>query len=146
MSHATKLLLAQVIGLSKLRTNYREYDAKRKLCDSYDLFLADLRILPYLPRLLGKKFFEKKKCVGVFFSRLSDATTIRSFALALISHASFCFALSNARLPLAFEFAPKSDWNATIKSLISSTHLVLAGGATMCADATIFIVVVVLFI
>jgi len=28
---------------------------------SYDLFLADDRILPLLPRLLGKKFFESKK-------------------------------------------------------------------------------------
>lgn len=52
---------AQVIGLSKLRANYRDYEAKRKLCDSYDVFLADERILPLLPKLLGKKFFQTKK-------------------------------------------------------------------------------------
>lgn len=51
----------KVIGVSKLKANYVEYEAKRKLCDSYDLFLADDRILPVLPRLLGKTFFKKKK-------------------------------------------------------------------------------------
>jgi ribosome biogenesis protein UTP30 len=50
-----------VIGLSKLRANYKQYEAKRQLKDSYDLFLADVRILPMLPRLLGKKFFLSKK-------------------------------------------------------------------------------------
>lgn len=60
-SLALRSRATQIIGLSKLRTNYRDFDAKRKLCDSYDLFLADSRVLPYLPRLLGKKFFNSKK-------------------------------------------------------------------------------------
>ncbi|RHZ64649.1 hypothetical protein Glove_321g29 [Diversispora epigaea] len=51
----------KVIGLSKLRKKYHPYEAKRLLCDSYDLFLADDRVINYLPKLLGKKFFEKKK-------------------------------------------------------------------------------------
>ncbi|RKP25341.1 ribosomal protein L1/ribosomal biogenesis protein, partial [Syncephalis pseudoplumigaleata] len=51
----------KVIGLSKLRSKYKQYEAKRLLCSSYDLFLADAAIIPLLPRVLGKKFFEKKK-------------------------------------------------------------------------------------
>ncbi|KAI9595933.1 ribosomal protein L1/ribosomal biogenesis protein [Syncephalis fuscata] len=51
----------KVIGLSKLRSKYKQYEAKRELCSSYDLFLADAAIIPLLPRVLGKKFFEKKK-------------------------------------------------------------------------------------
>ncbi|RKP06446.1 ribosomal protein L1/ribosomal biogenesis protein [Thamnocephalis sphaerospora] len=51
----------KVIGLSKLRTKYKQYEAKRQLCANYDLFLADDRIIPLLPRVLGKKFFDKKK-------------------------------------------------------------------------------------
>ena len=32
-----------VLGLSKLRTDYKEYEAKRQLCNLYDLFLTDDR-------------------------------------------------------------------------------------------------------
>jgi ribosome biogenesis protein UTP30 len=55
------ILIAKVIGVSKLKTDYYPHEAKRKLCGSYDLFLADDRILPMLPKLLGKSFFKKKK-------------------------------------------------------------------------------------
>jgi len=51
----------KVIGVSKLRAKFKQYEAKRQLCSSYDLFLADDRVLPVLPHLLGKVFFEKKK-------------------------------------------------------------------------------------
>ncbi|GLC33043.1 hypothetical protein PLESTB_000377100 [Pleodorina starrii] len=53
--------VAKVIGTTKLRTKYESHEAKRKLCKSYDLFLADDRILPSLPALIGKSFFKKKK-------------------------------------------------------------------------------------
>jgi ribosome biogenesis protein UTP30 len=53
--------VAKVLGISKLRNNYKPHEAKRKLCDSYDLFLADARVLPLLPKLLGKTFFKKKR-------------------------------------------------------------------------------------
>lgn len=53
--------IAKVIPLSKLRTDYKAFEAKRKLCGSYDLFLADKSVLPALPKLLGKSFFKKKK-------------------------------------------------------------------------------------
>ncbi|KAJ8530274.1 hypothetical protein K7X08_037109 [Anisodus acutangulus] len=53
--------ITKVIKLSKLKTNYKPFEAKRKLCDSYDLFLVDRRIVHLLPKLLGKHFFKKKK-------------------------------------------------------------------------------------
>lgn len=43
-----------MVGVSKLRTKYESHEAKRQLCNSYDLFAADERILPSLPKLLGK--------------------------------------------------------------------------------------------
>lgn len=49
------------MGISKLRTKHKTYEARRLLCDSYDVFLADDRILPLLPKLLGKEFFKKKR-------------------------------------------------------------------------------------
>jgi ribosome biogenesis protein UTP30 len=53
--------IAKVLSLDKLRRDYREYEAKRALSSQYDLFLADNRVLPLLPKLLGKHFFVKKK-------------------------------------------------------------------------------------
>lgn len=50
-----------VIGVDALRKNYKTYEQKRQLCASFDLFLADEAILPLLPKLLGKVFFDKKK-------------------------------------------------------------------------------------
>ncbi|KAI8850536.1 ribosomal protein L1p/L10e family-domain-containing protein [Chytridium lagenaria] len=50
----TGVSISKVIGLSKLKAKYTQYEAKRKLCASYDLFLADERIVTLLPPLLGK--------------------------------------------------------------------------------------------
>jgi len=53
--------IAKVLGVSKLKSKYESHEKKRQLCNSYDLFLADDRILPSLPKLIGKTFFKKKK-------------------------------------------------------------------------------------
>ncbi|XP_015951217.1 uncharacterized protein LOC107476014 [Arachis duranensis] len=58
---ADNVSVSKVLRLSKLASDYRPFEAKRKLCDSYDLFFADKRVVPLMPRLLGKKFFKKKK-------------------------------------------------------------------------------------
>jgi len=50
-----------VLGVSKLRKEFKPFEAKRQLCAMHDLFLADDRVMPLLPKLLGKKFFETKK-------------------------------------------------------------------------------------
>lgn len=47
--------VAKVVGLSKLRRKYEAHEAKRQLCSQFDLFLADDRILPSLPKLIGKR-------------------------------------------------------------------------------------------
>jgi ribosome biogenesis protein UTP30 len=50
--------IAKVIGISKLKTKYESHEAKRQLCKMFDLFLADERIVPSLPKLIGKAFFK----------------------------------------------------------------------------------------
>ncbi|CAL9029981.1 unnamed protein product [Prunus brigantina] len=42
-------------------TDYVPFEAKRKLLHSYDMSLADMRIVPLLSKYLGKHFFKKKK-------------------------------------------------------------------------------------
>ncbi|GJP40900.1 hypothetical protein CLOM_g564 [Closterium sp. NIES-68] len=53
--------ITKVIGLTKLKTKYKQYEAKRQLLGSYDLFLADIDVIHQLPPLIGTKFFKKKK-------------------------------------------------------------------------------------
>eukprot|EP00252_Welwitschia_mirabilis_P027183 TRINITY_DN9243_c0_g1_i1.p1 TRINITY_DN9243_c0_g1~~TRINITY_DN9243_c0_g1_i1.p1 ORF type:complete len:575 (+),score=154.07 TRINITY_DN9243_c0_g1_i1:211-1935(+) len=55
------LPVSKVLRFSKLLTDYKSFEAKRKLCGSFDVFFADKTIVTMLPKLLGKKFFEKKK-------------------------------------------------------------------------------------
>lgn len=44
-----------------MRKNYKSFEAKRKLAASYDLFVTDDRIVTFMPSLLGKAFYEKKR-------------------------------------------------------------------------------------
>ncbi|KAL0921146.1 hypothetical protein M5K25_008190 [Dendrobium thyrsiflorum] len=58
---AEKLPFDSVIPLSELRTDYVPFESRRRLCDSYDIFFAERRIITLLPRLIGNYFFKKKK-------------------------------------------------------------------------------------
>eukprot|EP00794_Sanderia_malayensis_P009013 gene9013-9977_t len=53
--------ITKVISLTKLKKNYKTFESKRDLCNSYDVFLCDERIYHLLPRFLGKTFFARKK-------------------------------------------------------------------------------------
>lgn len=74
----------EIIPIIRLKREFKEHETKRKLCDSYDLFLADDRICKFLPKLLGKTFFQKRKsplpvklskggAVANSFSRIYDS-------------------------------------------------------------------------
>ena len=53
--------VTKVLRVSNLKKKFATHEQKRQLCRDYSLFLADTRILPLLPKLLGKTFFKKKK-------------------------------------------------------------------------------------
>jgi len=53
--------LKQVVGVEKLKAKYRQYEARRQLCDSHDLFLCDSRVIEMMAQVLGKYFFQTKK-------------------------------------------------------------------------------------
>ncbi|KAJ3670763.1 hypothetical protein LUZ60_008189 [Juncus effusus] len=65
------LPIANSIGFSVIRSDCKEDEERLriKLKGSYDLFLAEKRILPLLVKLLGKGFFAKKNLLPVNFSR-----------------------------------------------------------------------------
>jgi len=61
VSEANISSVKKVIDVLKLRKKHTTFEAKRILCMSYDIFIADRAVLPFLPRLLGKKFFRMKR-------------------------------------------------------------------------------------
>lgn len=53
--------VSRVVGVTKLRGKFKPYEARRQLLNEHGLFLADDRVVPMLPNLLGKMFFDAKK-------------------------------------------------------------------------------------
>ncbi|XP_051958433.1 ribosomal L1 domain-containing protein 1 [Xyrauchen texanus] len=53
--------VTEVIPFKVLRTEYKPFEAKRRLLANFDLFLADARIRRRLPSHIGKHFYERKK-------------------------------------------------------------------------------------
>jgi hypothetical protein len=51
----------QVMSVSTLRKQHKEFEARRILSASHDAVVADEAVIPMLPRLLGKSFFAAKK-------------------------------------------------------------------------------------
>jgi ribosomal protein L1 len=66
--------IEKVIGITKLRKEFSRYEAKRKLSSTFDLFLADSRLMHLLPKLIGAKFFDKKKHPSLIDLDRSDIT------------------------------------------------------------------------
>merc|ERR1711915_948734 len=53
--------VTQVISLRELKVEYKQFEAKTQLCHRFDTFLADSRIIRFLPQFLGKAFYKRKK-------------------------------------------------------------------------------------
>ncbi|XP_066054380.1 ribosomal L1 domain-containing protein 1 [Chamaea fasciata] len=53
--------ISRIISYKTLKKEYKMFEAKRRLLNSFDLFLSDGRIRRLLPSHLGKHFYEKKK-------------------------------------------------------------------------------------
>merc|ERR1711942_492207 len=51
----------EIIPVIQLKREYHDFEMQRKLCDSFDLFLCDERVSKFMPKLLGKNFYSKRK-------------------------------------------------------------------------------------
>lgn len=56
----------QIIPYKVLKTEYKPFEAKRRLLGNFDMFLSDDRIRRLLPSHLGKHFYDRKKYVFAF--------------------------------------------------------------------------------
>lgn len=70
--------ITRVIGLSKLKSKYKQYEERRQLFAEHDIFLADDRIVTLLPQILGKTFYQggakRPVPVNIAAPRKRDAT------------------------------------------------------------------------
>ncbi|KAJ7984733.1 hypothetical protein DPEC_G00357820 [Dallia pectoralis] len=53
--------ITEVIPFKTLKTEYKPFEAKRRLLGNFDMFLSDDRIRRMLPSHIGKHFYERKK-------------------------------------------------------------------------------------
>ncbi|OSD02373.1 ribosomal protein L1 [Trametes coccinea BRFM310] len=53
--------ISRVVDIKHLKGKWKPFEARRMLLKENGMFLADERVVPLLPALLGKKFFEAKK-------------------------------------------------------------------------------------
>lgn len=51
----------RVVGVDKLKGKFKPFEPRRQLCADHEMFLCDDRVLPLMPKLLGKIFFNAKK-------------------------------------------------------------------------------------
>ena len=61
-SHGIRFI-SRVVGIEKLKGKFKPFEARRMLLKENGMFLADDRVIPLLPKLLGKAFFNAKKFV-----------------------------------------------------------------------------------
>ena len=55
---ALRTRITRIIGFEKLRTRYKSFESRRQLHAEHDFFLVDDRIMPMLPKTLGKIFYK----------------------------------------------------------------------------------------
>lgn len=76
----------RVVGVTKLKGKFAPYEARRQLMNDHDLFLADDRIIPMLPKLLGKKWMnERKSPIPVQLTKTKDGKVRKEVESALAS-------------------------------------------------------------
>ncbi|CAI9095035.1 OLC1v1030887C1 [Oldenlandia corymbosa var. corymbosa] len=57
--------ITKVLKLSKLKSDCKSFEGRRNLYNSFGILLADEKIVPLLPKILGKQFYKKKRKVPV---------------------------------------------------------------------------------
>lgn len=54
-------VIKKIITVTKLGKEFKSFEAKRKLVNSYDFFLVDKRVYYKMAKLFGNEIFKKKK-------------------------------------------------------------------------------------
>ncbi len=109
--------VAEVIPLRQLKVEFKQYEAKMKLSNRFDKFLADERIVRLLPKFIGKAFYKRKRCVW----------RMASLLVRMMSR----YTQSHCRFPTQVNLKAK-DLRSEIEKGLRTTHLPLSHHGT-CA-------------
>lgn len=89
-------LVSTVMPLRELKVEYKQYETKTALCHRFDAFLADDRIVKFVPKFLGKAFYRRKKfpipVIGplIFFRSISkNCPSLLSYFLVRVKSIEF---------------------------------------------------------
>ena len=107
----------RVVGITKLKGKWKPFEARRLLLQENGLFLADERVVPLLPKLLGSAFFKAKKYVPFPFGRLCRVLT----------------EMCNRRQPIPVNLTRK-DLKGELERAISSTYMHQNQGTCTCVS------------
>lgn len=123
--------ISKIISVSRLSKKYGSFEAKRQLCSSFDVFLADTRVLSLLPRLLGKTFYERKK-LPLPISIPSPGSQHADFRRHLLDVLSCtCTALNNGpcvSIKVGKASQPLEQLSANISSAIDQLDTIIPSG------------------
>lgn len=61
LSQLLIIFFNQIIGLTKLRANFKTPALRKQLLNTCDIFFCDKRILEQMPRILGRQFIETNR-------------------------------------------------------------------------------------
>ncbi|XP_019938474.1 ribosomal L1 domain-containing protein 1 [Paralichthys olivaceus] len=89
--------ITEIIPYKVLKTEYKPFEAKRRLLGNFDMFLSDDRIRRLLPSHLGKHFYQRKKeplCVNLQSKHLARdiQSVIQGTYLKVTNKGSCCMA------------------------------------------------------
>ncbi|KAK6525792.1 hypothetical protein TWF281_010836 [Arthrobotrys megalospora] len=102
-----------IIAPSKLKTNYKTFESRRQLERSHDIFLADDRVIPLLPSLLGSSIYRRsaKVPIPIKLSKIEPPT-------------------KDAEAPKSKLQADAEKLQKEIEKAIKATYFVLAASAS----------------
>ncbi len=108
--------MAKIISLDKLRTSYARFEQRRELLATYDLFLADDRILPMLCKV---------GLTDVLYSRI--AAQLRPGASQTLGKTFF----SRKKQPVPIKMTRRGALHAAIARARASTSMFLPSGTSL---------------
>ncbi|KAI3651546.1 hypothetical protein MP228_002849 [Amoeboaphelidium protococcarum] len=116
----SKKLIQKVISVTKLKSKYSTYEAKRILADSYTIFLCDDKVATLLPSLLGTKFFKKRK----FPMPVKVSAVVMKFLQAGENDKAYDYLYKNAYLSVPY-YVPGTAESVGVISSLRVGHMVM---------------------
>merc|ERR1712071_22014 len=109
----------EILPLRQLRVEYKPFEARAKLSKVYDVVLVDKRVLKYVPRYLGKSFYQSGKFPISLNLEVSDLASEFDRALST-SLMSMSNKGSSCQIQVGYSNQTEKEIEENIKAVYSS--------------------------